>query len=113
MENIYEIDPSRMFEKPKCAVHCPTIEDARSLVRAMKIANPAMARNFNDIDCGWEDKYTCYTLFYEDSVEPTRLSRTEIGWFRRKGYEVIECAELAAKIVDIEESDQAVDTLFG
>lgn len=36
MESTHEINLSRMFELPKCAVHCSTLEDARLLVRAMK-----------------------------------------------------------------------------
>lgn len=65
MENTHEINLSRMFELPKCAVHCSTLEDARLLVRAMKEQHLEMARAFNDTDCGWESKNTCYTLFYE------------------------------------------------
>lgn len=62
---------------------------------------------------GGEDKDTCYTLFYEDSREPDRLSRTDIHWFRRKGYEVVECADLIVNTPDIQESEASLDTLFG
>lgn len=113
MESTHEINLSRMFELPKCAVHCSTLEDARLLVRAMKEKHPEMARGFNDADCGWENKNTCYTLFYERSRRAERLSRTNIEWFHRKGYEVIELDELIVNIVDIDESEASLDVLFG
>ena len=72
-----------------------------------------MARGFNDIDCGWENRDTCYTLFYERSRRAERLSRTNIDWFRRKGYEVVELDELIVNIADIDESGASLDVLFG
>ena len=109
-----EIDLSRMLERPKCAIHIATKEDAHLVLFNAR-------RQFGDRVINWpEDGYwfdyqenTAYTLFYRDSAKPERLSYGRLPWFRKNGYEILEIYDLLASSIDIEESDLPVDELFG
>lgn len=112
--NYPAIDLSRMFEHPKCAVRCRTLEEARTLIYNFHQQYPRKADYFDLDDPGWDNhgSETAYTLFYSDDDKPTTLSRTECGWFEDEGYEVVEFTELANP-VEIEESDMPLEALFG
>lgn len=108
-----ELDLSRMFELPKCAVRCRTREDAKALVANFDTQYPGMADYFDPENPDWDyGDETAYTLFYSDEDEPTSLSRTDFGWFEEEGYEVIEFSELL-NTTEIEESDMPIESLFG
>lgn len=114
MGKMPEIDVSRMFEHPKCAIRCRTFEDANALCNSVLNRDPKMAGHFGDMYTAWDyGGRTCYTLFYSTSLSPQGLSRTNVEWFLENGYEVIEFSDLASfSDPDIEESDQSIDVLL-
>lgn len=114
MGKMPEIDVSRMFQYPKCAIRCRTFEDARALCNSMYTNYSKMAGHFGDTYTAWDyGDRTCYTLFYSTSSSPQGLSRYNVEWFLENGYEVIEFSDLASfSDPDIEESDQSIDVLL-
>lgn len=108
-----ELDLSRMFELPRCAVRVRTLEDAKTLIDNFYKQYPDRATYFSLEDPGWDSgPDTAYTLFYSDEDEPTSLSRTDYEDFLADDYEVIEFSELM-NTVEIEESDMALTDLVG
>lgn len=108
---IYNI--SRMFEHPKCAIRCTNYSDASSLVSALSEIDPSLTEHFKNGNVGWDmAEQTCYTLFYSDSKNAERLSRTRKRWFIDNGYEIIEFADIIMNNADIEESGQPIGFLL-
>lgn len=109
-----EVDISRMFELPRCAIHCANYEDASLLFSVVNAEHPALTGNFKGGNIGWDyGKNTCYTLFYETSKEAERLTRTSIDWFIKKGYEVIEFDDLCIQQTEISESEMPIESILG
>lgn len=110
------VDLSRMLEKPKCAIHVASLEEAKIVIANAKNQFPDRVKRW-DIEAKnfWNAhrENTGYTLFYEGYDEPSTMSYTYISWFKDNGYEIVEFGELLGATVDIEESDQPVDILFG
>lgn len=112
--NYPELDLSRMFELPRCAVRVRTPEDAETLIANFRNQYPGKAKYFRMDDTGWDEyeEDTAYTLYYPDEDDHGTLSRTEYDWFEEQGYEIIEFSALL-DTAEIEESDMPLESLFG
>lgn len=112
-ENFMYADLSRMLELPKCAVLCRTEDEVRAFFENAKQQLPGnLFWDLEDILGLWSyyKEKTGFTVI--TSIEPESMSYCEEDWFRAEGYELIEFSDLI-NVVEIEESDQSVELLFG
>ena len=110
-----DIDISRMFECPACAVHVSTEEEAIAIICAAQEICPERVRAWSAESNNW-DRYreqTAFTFFDESyDEEPDNLAYADVPWFRENGYEIVEFSDLR-RIPDIDESDMSINFLVG
>lgn len=109
------IDLYRMFEHPKCAIHCTTEDEAKTLIHNIKTQFSLMAGTSWSVDTNNWDLYgknTGYTLFYSGDREATGLSYFYLDWFRENNYEIVEFSELYNP-VELEESEMPIESILG
>lgn len=113
-EDFMYADLSRMLELPKCAVLIRTDEEARAFFHNSIQQIAEYTRwSLEDVLNFWNiyKEKTGFTLFIRYD-EPESISYCNEAWFRNEGYETVEFSDLC-NTVDIDESDQPIDTLFG
>lgn len=108
------IDLTRMFEHPRCAVHCMTEDEAKTLIHNVKTQYPTMAGSWSVDENRWDSykENTGYTLFYSGDKEATGLSYFYLDWFHENKYEVVEFSELSNP-VELEESEMPIESILG
>ena len=110
-----DIDISRMFECPACAVHVSTEEEAIAIIRAAQAICPERVRAWSAESNNWNDyrEQTAFTFFNEDyDTEPDNMTYADVPWFRENGYEIVEFEDLR-RLPDIDESDMSINFLVG
>lgn len=110
-----DIDISRMFECPACAVHVSTEEEAIAIICAAQEICPERVSAWSAESNNW-DRYreqTAFTFFYESYNEkPDNMTYADVPWLKENGYEIVEFSDLR-RIPDIDESDMSINFLVG
>lgn len=113
-QTVAEVDLSRMIDLPRCAVMCRNKEELESFYEVAKHQlSRFMHWDFEEITGLWNvyDEQTGFTLFDTDRRR-SFMSYCDEEWFRRKGYEIVEFSDIAY-VVEIEESETPLESLFG
>lgn len=110
-----DIDISRMFECPACAVHVSTEEEAIAIICAAQEICPERVIAWSAESNNWDiyREQTAFTFFdgsYDE--EPDNMTYADVPWFRENGYEIVEFSDLR-RIPDIDESDMSINFLVG
>lgn len=108
------VDLSRMFEKPRCAIHCPTEEEANILLHNIKEQFQDKFKRWDVEDNRWDTykENTGYTMFFSADTDPTSLSFYYLDWYKTNNYEIVEFSELSNP-VEIAESEMPIESILG
>lgn len=103
-----------MMSLPKCAVMCRNVEELSLFYEAAKQQFAHLMFWDSEVIIGLWNVYgeqTGFTLFV-DEAESASMSYCYEEWFRGNGYEIVEFSDIAC-VVEIEESEAPIESLFG
>lgn len=110
------IDLSKMFDIPGCAVRVPTKYAAETVIANFMTQYPNEVR-YHMSNTNWDDYMsdTAYSLWsaFRDNypMRITSLGFSDVQWFKENGYTVIEFEELMV-LPDLEEGDLPLEFLI-